>query len=220
MVTPEYLMQGAHYALEQCGLLLCDAVHLYRRGSYATVTVLAAFAREELGKARELRSMRREMLDGATFTVQDIKRRCGCNHVVKQERGQTSTVLRFTTGSELDKLHRIMFDNHPQSEVYRKAELRFQEIVAEDRRRTPEERHRTRMSCLYVDPDETADSWNLPKDQTKDEALAFVAHAINDYRVQHDKYQLGNVGPDGRELYDALQKWTDRPELPAPESLW
>jgi len=43
-VTPEYLIEGAAYALEQCGLLLRDANLLYRSGSYASAVALAAFA--------------------------------------------------------------------------------------------------------------------------------------------------------------------------------
>ena len=43
--TSEYLMKGAAYALEQCGLCLRDAALLYRGKSYADAVVLAAFAR-------------------------------------------------------------------------------------------------------------------------------------------------------------------------------
>jgi hypothetical protein len=47
---PEYvgtksLLEGAVYALEQCGLLLRDANLLYQNGSYASAIVLAAFGR-------------------------------------------------------------------------------------------------------------------------------------------------------------------------------
>ena len=48
-VTPQYLLKGAVYALEQCGLLLRDANTLYRSGSYSNAVVLAALAYEELG---------------------------------------------------------------------------------------------------------------------------------------------------------------------------
>jgi hypothetical protein len=34
-VSPRYLLEGAVYALEQCGLLLRNANLLYRNGSYA-----------------------------------------------------------------------------------------------------------------------------------------------------------------------------------------
>jgi len=53
-VTPQFIMQGAAYALEQCGRLLRDANALYRSGSYASAVVLTAFAREELGRYRIL----------------------------------------------------------------------------------------------------------------------------------------------------------------------
>ena len=45
-VAPRYLLEGAAYALEQCGLLLRDAIVLYRNGSYSSAVALAALARE------------------------------------------------------------------------------------------------------------------------------------------------------------------------------
>jgi hypothetical protein len=49
-VTPQYLLEGAVYALEQCGLLLRDGTLLRRSRSYANAVALTAFAREELGR--------------------------------------------------------------------------------------------------------------------------------------------------------------------------
>ncbi len=216
MVTPQFLLEGSHYALEQCGRLLHDAIALFRDKSFATATVLAALAREELGKARELRLMRREALAGAMLTIKGIKRRCGTDHVVKQERGQTSTVLRFTRDSELGELHRILHENQPHTEEWRAADARVQEIMAEQRSHTPSDRHRTRMSCLYVDPDDTGTAWKRPKDQTKEEAQTFLEDAANDYSVQYDHFQGGNVADVNAEFYNALQQWTGRPELPRP----
>ena len=63
-VTPEYLLQGAAYALEQCGLLLRDANSLYSCGSYASAVALAAFAQEELGRWEILRKLRKQVLAG------------------------------------------------------------------------------------------------------------------------------------------------------------
>jgi hypothetical protein len=54
--TAQYLLEGSRYALEQCGLLLRDAVRLFRTGSHRVFRQLyghAAFAREELGPAHE-----------------------------------------------------------------------------------------------------------------------------------------------------------------------
>src|SRR5271170_1080455 len=50
-LTPQYILQGFAYALEQCGLLLRDANRLYQNGAYASAAVLTAFAREELGRS-------------------------------------------------------------------------------------------------------------------------------------------------------------------------
>ncbi len=44
-MSPEELLKGTFYALEQCGLLLRDANILYRSGSYASTIVLAAFSK-------------------------------------------------------------------------------------------------------------------------------------------------------------------------------
>jgi hypothetical protein len=49
-VSPQYLLEGAVYALEQCGLLLRDANLLYRNGSYSSAVAVALFATEELGR--------------------------------------------------------------------------------------------------------------------------------------------------------------------------
>jgi AbiV len=71
-ITPQYLLEGAVYALEQCGLLLRDANLLYRSGSYATAVALAAFAREEQGRWRILLELRREVLDGKSVMIEEI----------------------------------------------------------------------------------------------------------------------------------------------------
>jgi AbiV family abortive infection protein len=71
-VTPEYLLEGATYALEQCGLLLRDANLLYRNGSYSSAVALALFAREELGRYRILLGLRKQVLRGERFTIKEI----------------------------------------------------------------------------------------------------------------------------------------------------
>jgi hypothetical protein len=91
------------------------------------------------------------------------------------------------------------------------------EIMAEHRSRTPAERHQTRMSCLYVDPDDAGTTWKRPRNQARDDSFTFLVDAVNDYSVQYDHYQRGNVLGEGKELYDSLQHWAGRPELPEPE---
>ena len=72
-VTPQYLLEGAVYALEQCGLLLRDANLLYQNGSHASAVALAAFAREELGRWRILFELRKKVLGGDNVTIKKYK---------------------------------------------------------------------------------------------------------------------------------------------------
>src|SRR5262245_36527591 len=102
-VSPEYLLEGAAYALEQCGLLLRDANVLYRNGSYASAVALA-LAREELGRHSILLDLRRKVRRGGSVTVMDIQDACG-GHVRKQEAGVLSTVTRTNNNTVLGKLH-------------------------------------------------------------------------------------------------------------------
>jgi AbiV family abortive infection protein len=85
-ITPQFLLEGAILALEQCGLLLHDANVLYRGGSYASAVVLTAFAREELGRYTILLDLRKEVLTGKEFTIEEIQDRCD-DHVTKQQAG-------------------------------------------------------------------------------------------------------------------------------------
>jgi AbiV family abortive infection protein len=74
-LPPQFILEGAVYALEQCGLLLRDANVLYRSGSYASAVVLTAFAREELGHFKILLDLWREALTGREYTIEEICRR-------------------------------------------------------------------------------------------------------------------------------------------------
>src|ERR1700751_2675570 len=98
-VTPQYLLEGAVYALEQCGLLLRDANLLYRSGSDATAVALTAFAREELGRWKILLDLRREVLGGKNVTIEEINDRCD-DHVTKRA-GMLSLVMRADRDSGL-----------------------------------------------------------------------------------------------------------------------
>src|SRR5713101_2561675 len=93
-MSPETLLIGVIYALEQCGLLLRDANILYRNRSYASAVVLTAFAREELGRYRILLDFWHRAHDGKeTFTADQIRNTCD-DHVTKQQAGMLSTSMR------------------------------------------------------------------------------------------------------------------------------
>jgi AbiV family abortive infection protein len=109
-VTPQYLLQGAVYALEHCGLLLRDANLLYRSRSYANAVVLAAFAQEELGRSSILFDLRQRVLAGETFTLVQIRQACE-DHVTKQRAGMLSITLTAHRESGLGKLLRARMEN-------------------------------------------------------------------------------------------------------------
>jgi AbiV family abortive infection protein len=90
-VSPKYLIEGAAYALEQCGLLLRDANLLYQNGSYASAAAVALFAQEELGRYQILLELRKKVVDGGSVTIKEIQTRCG-DHVRKQEAGVMSSL--------------------------------------------------------------------------------------------------------------------------------
>lgn len=212
--TPQYLLEGASLALEQCGLLLRDANLLYRNRAYSSAVVLAAFAREELGRSTILLEMRREALAGKHFAVADIKKHC-VDHPEKQKKGMLSTTIADRN------LIQLISQNTPQSEEWRGANANLESLIERERRVTPHRRHKSRMSALYVQP-ESATVWNRPANISIDFAHEFLRGAVNDYSGRyHDRYisfpndsVLKHIDP---ELFAALESWTGRPELPPPE---
>jgi AbiV family abortive infection protein len=219
-VSLEYLLKGAVYALEQCGLLLRDANILYREGSYANTIVLAAFAREEFGRSNILFDLRKRALAGEAFTIAQIEDACD-DHVTKQRAGMASLTIRADRESGLGKILRARMENPPQSEAWQKADAELKRIDETKTKRTPSDRHNLRMAALYVEP-VSENQWNRPADISASTAYAFLVDAANEYSV---RYQQGYITPTNLlkdldpDLYAALEKLSDRPELPPPEMI-
>jgi AbiV family abortive infection protein len=215
-VTPQYLLKGAAYSLEQCGLLLRDANILYRSGSYASAIALTAFAREELGRSRILFDLRSRALAGETFTIKKIQDCCE-NHVTKQQAGMLSIEIRTNIESELGK---ILQARTTKTTEWQEADAKFKRIQETLKKRTPSSRHKRRMATLYVEP-VSESQWNRPGKTTKMAAYEFLQGAVNDYAGQyHQSYitppeaMLRHINS---ELYSALEQWCERPELQPPE---
>jgi AbiV family abortive infection protein len=105
LVTSQSLLHGAVYSLEQCGLLLRDAILLYDKGSYATALALAAFAREELGRWLILLELHTQVVAGKRLSVKDVETECD-DHVSKQRAGMTSLTQYADNNSEYGKVLR------------------------------------------------------------------------------------------------------------------
>jgi AbiV family abortive infection protein len=217
-VTPEYLLKGFALALEQCGLLLRDAVLLYKNKSYANAVVFAAFAREELGRSQILLNLWRKQLGGSPVTVDDIEKTCE-DHVAKQRAGMLSMTMTAERGTVLGNILNHRMTNHPQSKKFKKADAALKQIDERKAKRTPDDRHSKRMRALYVEPKSSTD-WNRPADVSATHAHNFLRDAANDYS---GRYHQGYIAPSAsvlrdidQDLYDALDRLTDRPRLSPP----
>jgi len=218
-LTPQYILQGAAYALEQCGLLLRDANVLYRNNSYASAVALAAFAREELGRSSILLDFWRRARAGEAFTTAQLKKACD-DHMVKQRAGPVTIRITASSESELGKLLQARMKNDPQSAEWQKAETALQQIVKIWRKRAPSDRHGKRIAALYVEPISETE-WNKPVVTSASTAFEFLVDATNEYSGRYHQGYITSADsmlkPLDPQLYDALQQWSDRPVLQSPE---
>jgi AbiV family abortive infection protein len=196
MVTSEYLLKGAAYALEQCGLLLRDANLLYRSGSYASAVALALFAWEELGRYRILLDLRTQVLGGNYVTIQEIKERCK-RHVTKQEAGMLSYVTDPGFAKLLDTYLSANASREERETALEQLELHHQRTKG-----IPLERHKLRLSALYVDA-VPPDRWNRPRGVSATSAVLCLRDAYKDYYMLY--YTYNSLDLDSR------------PTLPPPE---
>jgi AbiV family abortive infection protein len=220
-VTPQYILEGSVYSLEQCGHLIRDADALYRGGSYASAVVLAAFAREEFGRSTILRDLWQRACAGETFTAEQLQDACD-DHVRKQRAGMASTTLRAHKESGIGKILEARMKNDLQSIQGREADAKLKKIDEIKQKRTPIERHEKRMEALYVEPISETE-WNRPWLSTSQLAAHdFLEDARNDYSVRS---QNGYVQPGSSneilkqsnlDLHNALEQWSDRPTLERP----
>lgn len=218
-VTPQYLLEGAAYALEQGGLLLHDSVLLYRNEKYASAIVMALFSREEVGRYKLLRDLRKEMVEKCrTVTVKDIRRTCD-DHAVKQFRGQSGVILKSSSDDQIGKLLRATFDYLSKSPEARQARAQLDTIVQQLHHQMPHQRHDLRQKSLYVEPSDSGTSWNRPKDQSKQTAREEIEGAANAYAGALDRFtSVGAYRDEDTDFYSALEVWKECPTMPTISS--
>jgi AbiV family abortive infection protein len=211
-ITPRYLLEGAVYALEQCGLLLRDSNLLYRNGSYASAVAMAAFAREELGRWIILLDLREKVLGGEPLTIKDVQVHCE-GHVIKQKAGMLSTTLTADNDSVLGKLLQICMEATAGSKEGEAANEQVEKRRRQKEKRVPDDRHKQRMSALYVEA-VALDRWNRPaKEISRPFAREFLQATLTDYNLQ----RMQRYTDRDPKLFNALVQWSDRPEMPLPE---
>jgi hypothetical protein len=138
--------------------------------------------------------------------------------VRKQEAGVMSVVMKTVKDSGLGKLLQTRASATPGSGERKAANEQIERLDRQMTKRAPGDRHKQRMSALYVDA-VSPDQWNRPTNEISPtlayERLQVVA---NDYSIQYERYTNLEIGkPDDPEFYTALEKWTERPTLLIPE---
>jgi AbiV family abortive infection protein len=208
VLSERYLLEGAWYATEQCGLLLRDAQLLYAGDRYGTAVGLAMLAREELGRASILLRLANEARDGRPLTPKGLAKEIE-DHVVKQTAAQLTIVFRSASVSQLATR---AYTDPPTAESESALE-ELDQAIKKAGRRTPSDRHLARLKALFVDPNDAGTAWNRPAAFAKDEAFAMLVDACNDY--SHFLRSLV-VGGKRERLRRELEHWAERPDLPEP----
>lgn len=212
-VTQPFLLEGAAYALEQAGILLRDAVILYDRQSLSSAIALALFGREELGKHILLKDAFLKVATGEAVELKAIERQCR-SHEAKQARAVLSVTQRFRNEDRLAKLVQARIANKPGTPEFKTADDEIQSLTAQRMQVLPGERHRLRLSALYVGVTFDGTGWERPADFCAEDIRMAVWDAVNDYSPEYDRLVRGNDNPNP--FLDAWNAWSDRPEIAKP----
>src|ERR1700719_80676 len=93
----------------------------------------------------------KKVLGGDSITIKDIQVQCE-DHVAKQKAGMLSTTLTAHNDSGLGKLLQTSMEAPIDSEEWKAANEQVEQIRRRQiEKRVPDERHKKRMSALYVD---------------------------------------------------------------------
>lgn len=180
IVAEATLVEGVWYAMEQAGRLLIAATREYRACDAGSAVALAMFAREELGRSRILLDLAQDVHAGAALGAKEVRRRCS-NHTEKQDRGALSVVFRTSAGHPLDDALRRRFEAAFGSPEYEAAQSEIDAATTAQAMSQPANRHRDRMSGVYLDLAMDGQSWERPLDIDAAFAREVVEDAINDY---------------------------------------
>lgn len=222
-VTPQFLLEGALYALEQCGHLLRDAKILFEKGSYANAVVLGAFAREEVGRSKILMEVRKDAIGGKKYKVERVQRLRN-DHLSKQKRGMYGTTLRRSDDTDLAKYLEVARRTNGQGNEFLEAGREIDQKVAQIRIDLPKDRQRSREKAQYVEP-LSATVWNRPwQTTTQSSAQEFLTDVCNDYHYQYGRFDTTDEQSMLKyldsDLFVALVALDGRPDLPNPSEFY
>ncbi len=142
-----------------------------------------------------------------------------CRDHVDRQKAATMSISYRGDSSGVTKLMRAMGKANPGGDEWKIAQQEVSKVLTKRRKRTPHDRHKQRLSALYVDPLGATADWNKPFESiTQVMAVDVLCDAVNDYAFERAGYYCREiVASRDAELAEALAKWPDRPTLPAPE---
>jgi AbiV family abortive infection protein len=214
-ITLRLLLNGALFALEQCGRLLEDAVILFEHSRHATAAGVALLAREELGRHRILLDYWRKR---QAVTAAEIRKACE-DHAAKQASGAGSLTYRADRDSQLGKLLHARMTNPPGTPEYKQADAVVAALDKQRWRRQPHERHEQRMRAFYVDLSSEGSNWLRPSELSSKGCADIVTDAINDYTNARERIEQAWPLHDDHALAAAIAALPERVTLPAPRHI-
>lgn len=114
----------------------------------------------------------------------------------------------------------MRMESHPRSAEWKQADAAMTRILETKNKRVPSDRHKSRMSALYVQPI-SEHRWNRPVETSPAFAQQFMQDAVNDYAGRYHQGYITSADSMLKhidlELYNALEQWTGRPKLQQPE---
>ena len=214
-ISSEFLLHGAWYSLEQAGRLLVSAVTLADAGEWSTATGIAMLAREEFGRSRQLRQLPDKIRSGQSLTSSQVQSACD-DHAEKQRAAATSITMRAVRGTGIGDLlyQRLMAE--PGSSEWQALEGKLQTVTDAKAKRVPEDRHQLRMKVFYTDILQDGDGWRRPCEISREEALAAIIDAVNDYAPERNRLRDEVILTDHPEMAAARLTMHPQAVLPQP----
>lgn len=167
---------GAVHAICNARQRLLDACCLLESGRRSGTFVMAAFAREELGRHKRLVDKALGMGETDSVSATDIRNMCK-DHVDKLRHGQTKVSAQLP-GDLWERWVKAVHD--PQTPESRAVFTKADDILRRKALRDPSDIHSKRKLAQYVDALDD-DSWSRPDNVEHSEVVALIRSVSVDY---------------------------------------
>ena len=178
--------------MEQAGRLMRTATMVFDAGDASTGVAVAMLGREELGRSRILLERGKAAHAGQMIAADALTKELA-KHIEKQRRGALSVVLRPLQGTALSDAFQTQTASEPGSKDWLEAETVIEQAIAETFAAQPAQRHRDRMSAVYLDLDDDGKTWVRLASMNTEFARDAITHAVSDYSVAHFRWRDENL---------------------------